>query len=178
MKENNEKSETGSGTGQEKITGTAPDTEIPRERKDSTVMTALTAEPGMEELTDRIPDVPEAGRVDPADHFCYSSLSHGVWFRNGSFGDTYGDHRRHYRTAGRRDRPDGRRRYVSDPYPGVSAAFSPYSSCLCGRGAYDDGSWYPAAPGFHLAGLPGVPGSIPLGGGSDPESPAQRYPGR
>ena len=64
------------------------------------------------------------------------------------------------------------------PHPGVSAAFSSYSSCLCGRGAYDDGSWYPAAPGFHLAGLPGVPGSIPLGGGSDPESPAQRYTGR
>ena len=105
-------------------------------------------------------------------------LSHGVWFRNGSFRYTYGDHRRHYRTAGRRDRPDCRRRYVSDPHPGVSAAFSSYSSCLCGRGAHDDGSWYPAAPGFHLAGLPGVPGSIPLDGGSDPESPAQRYPGR
>ena len=43
-----------------KITGTAPDTEILRERGDSIVMTALTAEPDMEEITDRIQDVPEA----------------------------------------------------------------------------------------------------------------------
>ena len=61
MKENSEKSETDQEPARKKITGTAPGTEILREREDSTVMTALTAEPGMEELTDRIPDVPEAG---------------------------------------------------------------------------------------------------------------------